>query len=80
MACKESTFELLNACSLLMDHFPCARCSTSYGLEQPCYVEPDAPAENFPGQCLVSSNPRESTCSASHYLTRRLCPCTSSAR
>ncbi|CAN0180353.1 unnamed protein product [Scytosiphon promiscuus] len=80
MECKESTFELLNACGLLMDHFPCTKCSSSYGLEQPCYVELDAPEENYPGQCLLSSNPRESKCSASHHLTRRLCPCTSAIR
>ncbi|CAM9760283.1 unnamed protein product [Pylaiella littoralis] len=75
MRCKESTFELLNACELLKEHFPCTKCAESYGSEQPCYVELNAPALNYPGQCLVSSNPRDSTCSASHHLTRRLCPC-----
>eukprot|EP00752_Nemacystus_decipiens_P007976 g7126.t2 len=75
MRCKESTFALLNSCRILTEHFPCTVCSESYGTEQPCYVEPDAPALNFPGQCLISSNPTTSRCSASHYLTRRLCPC-----
>lgn len=46
MICKEASFQLLNACGLLKDHFPCTACTASNGLEQPCYVEPDAPEEN----------------------------------
>ncbi|CAM9411362.1 unnamed protein product [Ectocarpus sp. 12 AP-2014] len=80
MICKESSFQLLNSCGLLKDHFPCTACTESNGYEQPCYVELDAPEENLPGQCLISSNPRHSTCSASHEVTRRLCPCTASGR
>ena len=46
MRCKESTFELLNSCQILTENFPCSMCSESYGTEQPCYVEPHAPALN----------------------------------
>lgn len=46
MRCKESTFQLLNSCGLLTDHFPCNECAESYGIEQPCYVELNAPASN----------------------------------
>lgn len=46
MECKESSFLLVNACVLLMEHFPCTECRASYGLEQPCYVELGAPEEN----------------------------------
>eukprot|EP00903_Cladosiphon_okamuranus_P011864 g11145.t1 len=75
MKCKESTFEPLNSCRVLTENFPCTMCSESYGAEQPCYVELNAPPLNFPGQCLISTNPKASKCSASHPLTRRLCPC-----
>ncbi|CAM9846978.1 unnamed protein product, partial [Ectocarpus sp. 8 AP-2014] len=46
MICKESSFQLLNSCGLLKDHFPCTACTESNGFEQPCYVELDAPEEN----------------------------------
>lgn len=39
------------------------------------YVTPEAPEINSPGMCVISTKPRESTCEASHGLTRRLCPC-----
>lgn len=53
MRCKESTFELLNACELLKEHFPCTKCAESYGSEQPCYVELNAPALNVRGSVNV---------------------------
>lgn len=34
----------------------------------------------YPGQCLVTSKPAESRCSALHEMTRRLCPCVSGSR
>ncbi|CAM9891306.1 unnamed protein product [Laminaria digitata] len=80
MTCKESSFEMINSCKLLMDNFPCDKCAESYGPDQPSYVELDAPESNYPGQCLITSRPAESRCSALHELTRRLCPCLPSAR
>eukprot|EP00904_Undaria_pinnatifida_P012446 jgi/Undpi1/8331/HiC_scaffold_25.g10800.m1 len=75
MTCKESVFELINSCKLLKENFPCDSCAESYGPDQPSYVELDAPELNHPGKCLLTSKPAESRCSASHGLTRRLCPC-----
>ncbi|CAN0297363.1 unnamed protein product [Ascophyllum nodosum] len=75
MHCVESGFGRINSCTVLIETFSCNKCSESYGPDQPCYVEEYAPVANFPGQCLVSSNPSGSGCSAKHELTRRLCPC-----
>lgn len=46
MTCKESSFELINSCTLLVDNFPCDTCAESYGPDQPSYVERDAPPLN----------------------------------
>ena len=55
--------------------FDCMDCAENYGFEQPAYVIPTADHDSLPGACLVTSKPEDSTCRASHPVTKRLCPC-----
>lgn len=50
-------------------------CTLSLGSEQPAFVIQNAPTENLPNTCLITSNPSSTDCYASHPYTIRLCPC-----
>jgi hypothetical protein len=74
--CEPRAFDAVNTCSALRAALPCSTgCESSYGLEQPAYVVPDAPDDALPGRCLFSTKVADTTCRASHPLTRRICPC-----
>jgi hypothetical protein len=50
-------------------------CEESLGSEQPAFVDFSAAAPHPKGMCMVTSNPHESNCIASHPETLRICPC-----
>lgn len=74
--CEPRAFDMVNNCAALTKELPCETgCESSYGLEQPAYVEPDSPKDALPGRCLFSTKVADTTCHTSHPLTRRICPC-----
>lgn len=74
--CSEDALATLNSCNSLTAKFPCVgECLASMGGDQPAYVDPKARIEYNPGRCVYNSDPRLSTCSASHEATVRLCAC-----
>lgn len=75
LRCEQTLLPLVNTCDQLNAAFPCTSCEENYGFEQPAFVVPTASAASLPSSCLVSSKPQDSTCSASHVATRRLCAC-----
>jgi hypothetical protein len=73
--CKPALLTVINTCDALQEQFSCSECKTSYGAEQPAFVDPHAEAKYGPSLCLINTGPEVSTCEASHSSTYRLCPC-----
>lgn len=70
--CHERDIAFINNCDALLIVFPCqGGCGHQSGSEIPCYVS--GTADTFQ-QCLVTDG-AQSTCSASHPVTSRICPC-----
>lgn len=57
LACREGMFRSISRCDLLLQHFPCTVCDTSYGRDQPCYVTPDAPSDKVSARGRVFTGP-----------------------
>ena len=69
---------MVNTCDAMGEAFNSCPvgCETSLGSEQPAYVIESAdPTQHKPGMCLITSDPEQSKCRASHPSTIRLCPC-----
>jgi hypothetical protein len=72
--CTSDHFVLLNECTALMKYFPCERgCRGAVsGLDVPNYVTAASKPDVYQA-CLTTED--DSTCGASHWSAKRLCPC-----
>ena len=71
--CDEKSFDFVNSCQALSIFFPCeSGCDYNVGPDIPNYVSSRRNTRHF-GKCLVTD--AFPTCDASHWSTRRLCPC-----
>ena len=73
--CDDKLFDFLNVCGRMKDTFGCSKCVTSLGAEQPAFEVPQSPSALPGGLCLITQDASQSTCSAKHPKTKRLCPC-----
>lgn len=68
LKCSVSQLKKVNNCEQLRSAFGCALCKTSYGVDQPSFVEKEA-------SCLVNSDRSYFSCAGTFGQARRLCAC-----
>lgn len=82
LRCERGAFVVVNDCDRLRTAFHCEACEVApagaAGADMPCFVSPHAPSGFRRGLCLVAPHVDQSTCSAFHHETHRLCPCVAS--